>query len=121
MIIRKTRIVAAEGDDFDSFDSFDDFGEVSEEDDGLNDQLDDIADDIEDMKDDVEDFQEDDPSIEIDNNITDHYIAECEKCKGIFISAVSESEQEVTSITGVCPLCGKESVQNLRWVVKSVE
>lgn len=120
-ITKKSRVVAAD-DDFDQFDepTVDD-EEMIEDDDGFNDQLDDIADDIEDMKDEVDDIDEDDPNIEVDNNIDGHYIAECESCHGIFISAVSESEEVITKISGVCPLCDKETDQYLKWVVKSVE
>ncbi len=72
------------------------------------------------MRDNIEDnMVEDDPDIEVDNNIENHYIAECDICHGIFISAVVESDQDVQSITGICPLCGKESDQNLNWVVKA--
>lgn len=67
------------------------------------------------------DVDEDDPSIEIDNNIENHYIAECESCHGIFISAVILSDQAVESLTGICPLCGKDSDQSLKWVIKSIE
>lgn len=105
-ITASTRITAA-----------DEFGDEAE-DDGFNDQLDDMADNIEDMQDTLDEVTEDDPSIEVDNNITDHYIAECEKCHGVFISAVTESDQEVQSVTGVCPLCGKESEQLLKWIVR---
>lgn len=120
-VTKNSRIVAAD-DDFEN-DFGNDFDDVNilDDDDGFNDQLDDIADDIEDMKDDIDDISEDDPSIEVENNIDGHYIAECDKCHGIFISAVSESDQEVTSITGVCPLCDAESEQFLKWVVKAVE
>lgn len=114
MKIKRQRITAADDDIFE-----DDFTE--EEDDNFEDTLDDMADNIEDMQDTVEDIEEDDVNIEAENNIDNHYIAECEKCKGIFISAVVESDQDVTKITGTCPLCEKESDQYLRWVVKPVE
>ena len=67
------------------------------------------------------DVEEDDPSIEIDNNIENHYIAECESCHGIFISAVILSDQPVESLTGICPLCGKDTDQSLKWVIKNIE
>ena len=114
--ITKGRITAAE-DDFDTdFDT--DF--VDDPDDTVGDHLDDIQDDIEDIQDDIEDIKEDDEQIEIDNNIVDHYIAECDKCKGIFISAVIRTEQEIDHITGKCPLCEKESDQYLKWYVAEV-
>lgn len=114
-----TNIFGADEDD--PFEN-DDFGDedIADED-GVNDALDSMADNIEDIQDQVEDVQEDDVSIELDNNISDHYIAECDKCKGIFISAVIESDQVVDSITGVCPLCEEETEQHLNWVIKKVE
>ena len=108
MIIKKARITAAD-EDFEA----EDF-----EQDGLDDSLDDMQDTLEDIQDDVEDISEDDETIEVDNNISDHYIAECEKCHGIFISAVIESDESVESIHGKCPLCEKDSEQFLKWVVK---
>lgn len=120
----KTKITAAEEDIWGNPETGD-VEEVDEdlvvEDDGAADALDDIADDVEDMQDQLEDITEDDPSIEIENNIAEHYIAECDKCHGIFISAVIKSDQEVEKITGICPLCEKESEQFLRWVVTPVE
>lgn len=70
---------------------------------------------------DLSDYEEDDPSVNCENNIDDHYIAECEKCHGIFIASVVESDQEISSISGECPLCGDETDQLLKWVIKSVE
>ena len=70
---------------------------------------------------DTEDIREDDPTIEIDNNIAGHYIAECERCHGIFISAVSVSDQDIDSISGICPLCDHETTQRLNWVVEDVK
>lgn len=90
-------------------------------DDSIEDTLDDMADNIEDIQDTVDDIEQDDVNIEAENNIDNHYIAECDRCKGIFISAVVESDQDVTKITGTCPICQKESNQYLRWVVKSIE
>lgn len=88
------------------------------EDDDISDAVDDLADSAEDLQDSVDDIEEDDENIEVNNNITDHYIAECDRCHGIFISAVVVSDQEVESVSGVCPLCGKESEQILKWVIK---
>lgn len=93
---------------------------MEEEDVSLNNQLDDMADNIEDIQDSVNEIDEDAPDIEIDNNIDNHYIAECAQCKGIFISAVLQSDQELDHITGICPLCGNDSDQYLNWVVKAV-
>lgn len=87
----------------------------------LSDSIDDLTDSVEDMQDMVEDVAEDEPSIDIENNIEDHYIAECESCGGIFISAILESEQQIDHVTGVCPLCDKETNQYLRWVIKPAD
>lgn len=87
----------------------------------LSDSIDDLTDSVEDMQDMVEDVAEDEPSIDIENNIEDHYIAECESCGGIFISAILESDQEIDHVTGVCPLCDKETNQYLRWVIKPAD
>lgn len=70
---------------------------------------------------DSDEVTEDDVAIEPENNIAGHYIAECDRCHGIFISAVIQSDEKVSSITGVCPLCEKESEQFLRWVISEVE
>lgn len=59
--------------------------------------------------------------IETDNNISGHYIAECNRCHGVFISALMESDQHVEFISGICPLCEKESDQYIKWVIKPVE
>jgi len=65
-----------------------------------------------------EDGEQDGTTIEVENNITNHLIAECENCHGIFISAMIASDQDVESISGVCPLCNKDTEQVLKWVVK---
>lgn len=67
------------------------------------------------------DVTEDEPDIEVDNNIENHFIAECESCHGIFISAVILSDQPIETISGTCPLCGKDTDQSLKWVIKPVE
>ena len=113
--ITKGKITAA-AEDFDDFDT--DF--LDDSTDNVVDHLDDMQDDIEDIQDDIEEIKEDDETIEIENNIVDHYIAECSKCKGIFISAVIRTEQEIDHITGKCPLCEKESDQYLKWYVAEV-
>lgn len=87
----------------------------------LSNSIDDLTDSVEDMQDIVEDVAEDEPSIDIENNIEDHYIAECESCGGVFISAILESDQEIDHVTGVCPLCDKETNQYLRWVIKPAD
>ena len=64
------------------------------------------------------DGEQDSSTIDVDNNIFNHLIAECENCKGIFISAMIASDQPVESINGVCPLCNKDTEQFLKWIVK---
>lgn len=114
-IKRSQRIVAAEGDEFDTDDL------MYDEDESLSDTLDDVADTVEDMQDSMDDIREDDVDIEVDNNIAGHYIAECDNCHGVFISAVIESDQHIDHVSGVCPLCEKESDQYLKWVISAVE
>ena len=73
----------------------------------------------EDLTDDMgEDGQQDGSTIEIENNIANHLIAECQNCHGIFISAMIASDQSVESINGVCPLCNKDTEQSLKWIIK---
>lgn len=123
-ISKRKPIMAADEDRFDrdfmDFDEGDDpmTDEVPPEDDSLDDQIDDLSETVEDLQDTLDEVEEDDASIEIDNNIAGHFIAECERCKGIFISAVVESDQEVTSVNGTCPICGKETEQILKWIIK---
>ena len=90
--------------------------------DGFSDKLDEVADTVEDIQNtvDSDEIKETEVEIDIDNNISYHYIAECDKCKGIFISATVESDQEVEFVTGECPLCGEETEQYLKWVVTPV-
>lgn len=112
----KRNIFAADEDDI--------FGpgmDEIEDDVDFNDTLDDVADTVGDIQDAVEDIEEDDVDIEVDNNIANHYIAECDACHGVFISAMIKSDQEVRKISGICPLCEKESDQYLKWVVQDVE
>jgi len=101
------RIVAADGDEFtEDFTDYDDqfFGENPD-----------------DIQESDEEIEEDEVNIEIENNIADHFIAECDRCQGVFISALIETDQEVEIITGKCPLCEKESDQHLKWIIKDVE
>ncbi len=109
----KTRVVAADEDYPDDMDDLVEDGE-------FNDTLDDVADAVDDIQDAVDEVDEDDVNIDTDNNITNHYIAECESCHGIFISAVIQSDQQVEKISGVCPLCQEETDQYLRWVINEV-
>lgn len=125
-IISSTITAADEDADFES-DEFDEtpadgmivddeFGE-----DQLSDTLDNISDKVDDIQDSMDDVQEDDVCIDIDNNISNHYVAECEKCKGIFISSVVETDQKLDKIHGSCPLCDKETDQYLKWIIKDIE
>lgn len=94
-------------------------------------QFDDARVDI-DIHDDVNDAESDEPeveeleedlqgNIEVDNNINNHYIAECDRCHGVFISSVEVTDQDIESIEGVCPLCNRDSTQQLKWKIEEVE
>lgn len=116
----KSIIYAADDDDIEGFadaasddESFDDFG-----DDSIEDNIDELSDQVEDLQDSIDEVTQDEPSIDVDNNIENHYIAECESCHGIFISAVVESDQQIQKISGVCPLCEKETDQYLNWIIR---
>lgn len=111
MKITKRAIMAA--DDFGDEDLFGDEPEVTgDESDTAEEEI------LDDEEVEEADIQEDDPEIDVDNNIVDHLIAECDNCKGIFISAMIASEQDVQSINGVCPLCNKDTTQTLKWIIK---
>ena len=112
----KTSITAAEEDDEFNFDDFDD--EPLEDEDSTEEAFEEADTELENEE--YEDPEED-VSIETDNNIEGHYIVECNRCHGIFISALVESDQVVEYVSGVCPLCQKESDQYVKWVVKPVE
>ena len=118
--VTASKIVAAEEDEIMINPSI---GEVEDIDDSFSDQLDDVADTVEDIQDVVndDDHQEDSIDIEVENNIAGHYIAECDKCKNVFISATVLSDQVVESVTGICPICREESDQYLKWVIKLAE
>lgn len=111
-----TKYVKAAEDDYE-----DDFNDFPDEDaDGVIDALDDVADSVEDIQNDLEDIDEDSVDIALNNNIANHYIAECDKCQGTFISAVIESDQDIDHVSGICPLCNKESDQYLKWIIRDV-
>lgn len=93
-------------------------GGVEEEE--ISDTIDDVTDSVDDLQEAVDDIEEDDVDIEMDNNIADHYIAQCDSCQGVFISALIESDQEVTKISGICPICGKDTDQYLNWIIREV-
>lgn len=118
--VTASKIVAAEDDELNMTPNL---REIDDLDDSFSDQLEDVADTVEDIQDTVtdDDHQEDSVNIEIENNISGHYIAECNKCKNVFISATVLSDQIVECVTGVCPICREESDQYLKWVIKPVE
>lgn len=118
--VTASKIVAAEDDELNMTPNL---GEIDDLDDSFSEQLEDVADTVEDIQDTVsdDDHQEDTINIEVENNIAGHYIAECDKCKNVFISATVLSDQVVECVTGVCPICREESDQYLKWVIKPVE
>lgn len=123
-ITHKKYIKAAVDDD-----EFDDMGfdepesETQDEKDADSaaDSLNNMADTLDEISDSLEDFQEDTTDIDVNNNISDHYIAECEKCHGVFITAVTVSDQKIDRISGTCPLCDQDCDQYLKWVIKDVD
>lgn len=122
-----TAIMAADEDDPFADMGFDDpEGEggselaPAENEDAISDNIDDMSDTLDDLSDALQDFEEDNIDIEIENNISDHFIAECEKCHGVFIASVIESDQEIEKISGNCPLCDEECDQYLKWVIKEI-
>lgn len=118
MIIRSNRskIFAADTSQDEEFTQ----GDFSDDFDAFNDNIDDLSDQIDELQDSIDDIEPDSPNIELDNNIANHYIAECDLCHGVFISAMVESNQEVEAISGICPLCEKESEQYLKWIIKDI-
>lgn len=88
---------------------------------GVEDTLETISDSLDDINDRLDEVEEDEVDIEVDNNIADHYIAECDRCKGVFISSVMFDDHQVSKIEGVCPLCEHDTTQYLKWVIESVE
>ena len=115
-ITAATKYVKAAGEDEDDLAGMD-----LEDADGVMDALDDVADDVEEIQDGLDDMEDDSVDIALNNNITNHYIAECEKCQGIFISAVIESDQEIDHVSGICPMCGRETDQYLKWVIRDID
>lgn len=121
--ITAAKITAADEDfESDEFDESIDDVPSGEDSDSLADSIDSISDKVDDMQDTIDDAEvEDDIDIGIENNIDNHYIAECERCHGIFISSVVESDQQLEKIHGTCPLCDRDTDQYLKWTVKKVE
>ena len=95
---------------------FDDMGEFGAPEDPAGEP--DVAEEAEDLDPTDTELQQDSSAIEIDNNIANHLIAECENCHGIFISAMLASDQIIESINGICPLCSKDTEQTLKWIIK---
>lgn len=117
-----TAIMAADDDDF--FDNGGDmpgsFGGAEPSDNTVGDEIDDLADSVDDLQDSIDEVKQDQTELEIDNNIANHYICECDQCHNIFISAIIESDQQIDHITGVCPVCEKESEQRIKWVIRDI-
>ena len=111
----KRKVYSAEDYDLDDYelDDYMDSTDVSEE-------INKLQDSVENLQDSVDQIEEDEVDIDIDNNIADHLVAECEKCKGVFISAMIESDQQISKISGICPLCNEETDQYTKWVIKEV-
>lgn len=87
----------------------------------FQDDTEEVIDDSEEGEEEVEDdVEQDDVDIEIENNIDNHYIAECDSCHGVFISALVETDQDVEMISGTCPLCGKDTDQYLKWIIRAI-
>ena len=116
-----TAITAADEDNF-----FNDeetpgsFGGSETSDNSVGDEIDNLADSVDELQDSIDEVTQDQTELEIDNNISNHYICECDQCHNIFISAIIESDQEIDHITGVCPVCEKESEQRIKWVIRDV-
>lgn len=99
----------------------DDFVSVQDVDD-VSDALDEASDKLDDLQEAVSDVDEypRDPVFEMENNIENHYIAECDRCHEVFISAVVESDSAISSVDGECPCCHEETTQELKWIVRSI-
>ncbi len=117
--VNPRRIVAADEDTFEREDDFD--LDDADDADGLMDAIDDVSDNVDDIKDSIDDVDEDSVDIAANNNISGHYIAECSGCNQVFISAVVESDQDIDHVSGICPLCGKETDQYLKWVIRDID
>ena len=108
-------VFAADGDE-----KFEDvFVDDAEED--VSDTLEGVQDSLDDLQDQVDEFDDKpkDSVLDVTNNIEDHYIAECDNCHEVFISAVVESESPIESVEGECPCCHEHSKQYLKWIVRS--
>lgn len=114
-VVAATPVTAAVEDE-------DNFAFDVEDTDSMQDSLDDATDAIEDLQDTVEDIDDapQDTVLDMENNIENHYIAECTRCHEIFISAVVESDSPVEAIEGECPCCHEQTKQELKWIVRDV-
>lgn len=106
--------VNAATDASDRFDYLEDASNVS-------DAVDKASDAVEDMEEAVSNLSDtpEDTILNIENNIENHYIAECKRCHEVFISAVVESESDVDAVNGECPCCHEETEQELKWIVRN--
>lgn len=90
---------------------------------GIQNSLDNVEDTLNNVQDIVEDLYDGPHNtvFDIENNISNHYIAECERCHEVFISAVVESETSTESVEGECPICHETSKQYLKWIIREAE
>lgn len=118
-------IFAADEDPFDDMGFEEDTEEVGAELEGdsedIEDNINDISDTLDDLSDALDGIEEDEVDITTDNNIDNHYIAECDRCHNVFITSVVESDQEIEKISGICPVCDEESDQYIKWVIKELD
>lgn len=117
-----TAIMAADDDPFDDMGFDEPEGEdipVDDADD-ISDSIDDMSDTLDDLSDALHQFEDDDVDIDTENNIENHLIAECEKCHGVFITAVLQSDQAIEKISGTCPLCDTDCDQYIYWVINKI-
>lgn len=95
---------------------------MMEDPDAMKDAVEDMSDTLDDVQDALENVDEgpQDAILDMENNISDHYIAECDRCHEVFISAVVESETPMDSVEGECPCCHEHTTQRLKWIVRNV-
>ena len=117
-----TAIMAADDDPFEDmgFDEPEEDDTSVDDSDDISDSIDDMADTLDDLNDALHQFEEDDVDINTENNIENHLIAECEKCHGVFITAVLQSDQNIEKISGTCPLCDADCDQYIHWVINKI-
>lgn len=117
-----TAIMAADDDPFDDmgFDVPEDGDVPLSDSDDISDSIDDMSDTLDDLSDALHQFEDDDVDIDTENNIENHLIAECEKCHGVFITAILQSDQAIEKISGTCPLCDTDCDQYIYWVINKI-